>query len=88
MEKALEILLQQSAIVVLMAVVIYFLWRKLEKKDTEISELQKFILQEQKDNSEQLREDQREMIEAMNNVSKSMTEIFNHLKYGNSRNKG
>lgn len=85
MEQVLNIFYTQSAIVVFMGVVIFFLWRKLESKETEIKDLQTFILQENKDNAEQLREDQREMIEAMNNVSKSMSEIINHLKYGNRK---
>lgn len=81
MEKALEILLTQSALVVFMGVAIYFMWRKLEKRDAEISDLQKFILKESKDNAEQLRDDQREMIEAISEVSKSLGEMLNILKY-------
>lgn len=68
----------------ILAVLVFFIWyfmRQIDKRDKRIEELSKFIVSEQKEFSEQQREDQREMIEAIAEVTKSLTEILNMLRY-------
>jgi hypothetical protein len=68
----------------LIAALIFFIWyfmKAIEKKDRRIDDLSKFLLEEQKQFSEQLREDQREMLDSMNSVSKSMEKIIELIRY-------
>jgi hypothetical protein len=68
----------------ILAVLVFFIWyfmRQIDKRDKRIEELSKFIVSEQKEFSDQQREDQREMIEAIAEVTKSLTEILNMLRY-------
>lgn len=68
----------------ILAVLVFFIWyfmRQIDKRDKRIEELSKFIVSEQKEFSDQQREDQREMIEAIAEVTKSLTEILNMIRY-------
>lgn len=68
----------------LIAALVFFIWyfmKAIEKKDRRIDDLSKFLLEEQKQFSEQLREDQREMLDSMNSVSKSMEKIIELIRY-------
>jgi hypothetical protein len=68
----------------LIAALVFFIWyfmKQLEKKDKRIEDLSRFILDEQKEYAEQLREDQKIIIEAMNGVAKTITELTQYLKY-------
>jgi hypothetical protein len=68
----------------LIAALIFFIWyfmKAIEKKDRRIDDLSKFLLQEQKEFSDQLREDQREMLDSMNSVTKSMEKIIELIRY-------
>jgi hypothetical protein len=68
----------------ILAVLVFFIWyfmKQLEKKDKRIEDLSKFILDEQKEYAEQLREDQKIILEAMNGVAKTITELTQYLKY-------
>jgi hypothetical protein len=68
----------------LIAALVFFIWyfmKAIEKKDRRIDDLSKFLLQEQKEFSDQLREDQREMLDSMNSVTKSMEKIIELIRY-------
>jgi uncharacterized coiled-coil protein SlyX len=68
----------------LIAALVFFIWyfmRAIDKKDKRIEELSKFLLEEQKEFSEQQRDDQREMLESMNNMTKAMEKIIELIRY-------
>ena len=68
----------------LIAALVFFIWyfmKAIEKKDRRIDDLSKFLLQEQKEFSDKLREDQREMLDSMNSVTKSMEKIIELIRY-------
>jgi hypothetical protein len=68
----------------ILAVLVFFIWyfmRQIDKRDKRIEDLSKFILDEQKEFAQMQRDDQREMIEAISIVTKSLSEILNLLRY-------
>lgn len=85
MEQVFLEIAKQTPLVGVLAFFIWYFIKTNDRKDKRIEELSKFILSEQKEYSEQVREDQRQIIEAMNNVAKTLSELTNHLRY--ERNK-
>lgn len=77
MDKAIEILFTQSAIVVFMGIVIYFIWIDRNKERKENLRLNEYILMREREISEDRMDEQKEVIEAMNSVA---TELSKHNK--------
>lgn len=65
-------------------VLVFFIWyfmRVVDKKEKRIDELSKFILDEQKEFTQSQRDDQRELLEVVSQVTKALNDIKHYLKY-------
>lgn len=87
MEKAFEILLQQSTLVIFMGVIIYIMYRREEKRDKRIEELSKYILDREREYAQERMDEQKETIEALNEVATALSEHNKITEYEQRRKK-
>jgi hypothetical protein len=87
MEKALEIFFTQSSIVIFMGVVIYFLWLDRNKERKENLRLNEYILMREREIASDRMDEQKEIIEAMNEVATSLTNHNKLTEYEQHRKK-
>lgn len=81
METILTKIAEQSPMVGLLIAIVWYFIKQIEKKDKRIEVLSQFILDEQKEFSEVLRDNQREIIKTVTDVTDSLKSIKHFLKY-------
>lgn len=68
----------------ILAILVFFIWyfmKQIEKRDKRIEDLSSFIIEEQKEFADALRDYQRESIKAITEVTESLKSIKHFLKY-------
>lgn len=74
METFVQKFFEQGAIVIFMGVVIYFLWLEYKKEKKEVLRLSQYILDREKEIATERMDEQKETIEALNEVATALSE--------------
>lgn len=83
MEPFINILLQQTPLVIVLGVVIYFQYKENKDLKTENKTLRDDAISREKEISEERREDLVSFMTAVNKNNQSIKELTNHLRNGN-----
>ncbi len=87
METFIQKFFEQGAIVIFMGVVIYFLWLEYKKEKKESLRLSQYILEREKEIAEERLDEQKEIIEALNDVATTLAEHNKLTEYEQHRKK-
>lgn len=87
METFIQKFFEQGAIVIFMGVAIYFIWMEYKKEKKEVLRLGQYILEREKEIASDRMEEQKEIIEAMNEVATSLAQHNKLTEYEQHRKK-